>query len=74
MGACKIDRLGSNEGGNAHEPDAEITGDLTASLRAERDGTVKKIHAAAGATLAVVESPAFLARFDSAVDRRALGA
>lgn len=38
MGVCKITSVGSNEGGNAHEPDVELTGNLTVNLRAERDG------------------------------------
>lgn len=38
MGVCRIDSVGSNEGGNQHEPDVELTGDLTLNLRAERDG------------------------------------
>ena len=36
--ACSIDSVGSNEGGSAHEPDVELTGDLTLNLRAERNG------------------------------------
>lgn len=35
---CRIDGVSSNEGGNQHEPDVEITGPLSVSLRAERDG------------------------------------
>jgi hypothetical protein len=35
---CSIDGVASNEGGNQHEPDVEITGALTVNLRAERDG------------------------------------
>jgi hypothetical protein len=36
--ACSIDSVSSNEGGSAHEPDVELTGDLTMNLRAERAG------------------------------------
>ena len=36
---CSIDGVASNEGGNQHEPDVELTGALTLNLRAERDGT-----------------------------------
>lgn len=35
---CSIDSVSSNEGGSAHEPDVELTGDLTMNLRAERNG------------------------------------
>ena len=35
---CSIDSIGSNEGGSAHEPDVQLTGDLTMNLRAERAG------------------------------------
>lgn len=38
LGVCRVDSVGSNEGGNQHEPDVELTGDLTLNLRAERDG------------------------------------
>ena len=37
---CRIEGVSSNEGGNQHEPDVEITGPLTVNLRAERDGNV----------------------------------
>jgi len=35
---CTIDGVSSSEGGNEHEPDAQLTGALTLNLRAERDG------------------------------------
>lgn len=35
---CRIDGVTSNEGGNQHEPDVVLTGPLTVSLRAERNG------------------------------------
>lgn len=36
--SCSVDSVGSSEGGSAHEPDVELTGDLTMNLRAEREG------------------------------------
>lgn len=35
---CRIDGVSSNEGGNQHEPDVQLTGALTVNLRAERNG------------------------------------
>lgn len=35
---CSIDSVNSNEGGSAHEPDVELTGPMTLTLRAEREG------------------------------------
>ena len=35
---CTIDGVTSNEGGNQHEPDVQLTGPLTVNLRAERNG------------------------------------
>ena len=35
---CIVDSVSSNEGGSAHEPDVELTGNLTLNLRAEREG------------------------------------
>lgn len=41
---CSIDSVSSNEGGNQHEPDVELTGALTLNLRAERDGNAGGAH------------------------------
>ena len=38
LAGCRIMSVSSNEGGSAHEPDVELTGDLTMNLRAERNG------------------------------------
>lgn len=38
LAGCSITSVDSNEGGSAHEPDVELTGDLTMNLRAERNG------------------------------------
>lgn len=38
LASCLIDSVSSNEGGSAHEPDVQLTGDLTVDLRAEREG------------------------------------
>ena len=38
LASCIIDSVSSNEGGSAHEPDVQLTGDLTLNLRAEREG------------------------------------
>ncbi|MDQ3171398.1 MAG: VCBS repeat-containing protein [Acidobacteriota bacterium] len=38
LASCIIDSVNSNEGGSAHEPDVQLTGDLTLNLRAEREG------------------------------------
>ena len=38
VASCIIDSVDSNEGGSAHEPDVQLTGDLTLNLRAEREG------------------------------------
>lgn len=39
LAGCSITSVDSNEGGSAHEPDVELTGDLTVNLRAERAGS-----------------------------------
>jgi hypothetical protein len=38
LAGCSIGWVSSNEGGSVHEPDVELTGDLTMNLRAERHG------------------------------------